>query len=131
MPLTRQQFTKLQRELDDDYRLLLEEVRNELEATDSQQYAELVNRDPTDPGDASIADLLASLNLAAIDRHIGQLRDIDAARARIKDGSYGICSDCRQDIAFERLAAYPTAKRCLPCQQLHERVYASEGTPTL
>lgn len=131
MPLTRQQLAKLQRELDANYRLLLEEVRSELEATDNQQYAELVNRDPTDPGDASIGDLLASLNLTAIDRHIGELRDIDATRARIAEGSYGTCVDCGVDIGFERLAAYPTAKRCLPCQQLHERVYASAGTPTL
>ncbi|HEX8962437.1 MAG TPA: TraR/DksA family transcriptional regulator [Rhodocyclaceae bacterium] len=131
MPLTREQLGRLQRELDDDYRRLLDEVRGELSATDDQQYAELVNRDPTDAGDASVADLLASLNLTTIDRHIAELRDIDAARGRMKDGSYGTCADCHRDIGFERLLAYPTAKRCLPCQQLHERTYAGESTPTL
>jgi RNA polymerase-binding protein DksA len=131
VPLTRQQLSRLERELDADYRRLLEEVRNELDASDNQQYAELINRDPTDAGDASVADLLASLNLAAIDRHIASLRDIDAARAHIRDGSYGVCSDCGREIDFDRLLAYPTARRCVPCQQLHERIYAGEATPTL
>lgn len=131
MSLTRPQLSNLKRELERNHDRLLEEVRNELAATDSQQYAELVNRDPTDPGDASMADLLATLNLAEIDRHIAALRDIEASRLRIREGSYGTCVDCGREISFERLQAYPTAKRCLPCQQLHERLYAGEGTPTL
>ncbi|MGE5468629.1 MAG: TraR/DksA family transcriptional regulator [Ignavibacteria bacterium] len=131
MSLTRPQLSNLERELERNHDRLLEEVRNELAATDGQQYAELVNRDPTDPGDASMADLLATLNLAEIDRHIAALRDIEASRLRIREGSYGTCVDCGREIGFERLQAYPTAKRCLPCQQLHERIYASEGTPTL
>jgi RNA polymerase-binding transcription factor DksA len=60
-----------------------------------------------------------------------ELRDIDAARARLKNHSYGICMSCGDDIGFERLRAYPTAKRCLPCQQQRERTYAHGGTPTL
>ena len=131
MPLTSNQLSKLEQELGADYARLLEEVRTELEASGNETYAELVNRDPTDPGDASVADLLASLSLAEIDRHIVEMRDIDAARSRMKDGSYGLCVDCRRDIEYERLHVYPTAKRCLPCQQQHERTYAGEETPTL
>lgn len=131
MPLKHQQLARLERELDDNYRRLLGEVHSELDARNDEQYAELVNRDPADAGDASVADLLASLNLSAIDRHIGALRDIDTARARIKDGSYGLCAECGGEIGFERLLAYPTAKRCLRCQQLHERIYAGAGMPTL
>jgi RNA polymerase-binding transcription factor DksA len=33
--------------------------------------------------------------------------------ARISNGSFGICSDRNEEIAFERLVAYPAAKRCL------------------
>lgn len=131
MPLNRQQLARLERELDENYRRLLGEVRNELEASNDQHYTELVNGDPADAGDASVADLLASLNLSAIDRHIAEIRDIDAARARIKDGSYSLCSQCGGEIGFERLQAYPTAKRCLRCQQQHERTHAGAGMPTL
>lgn len=131
MPLAPPQISRLRKQVDADYRRLLNEVSAELEASGNQQYAELVNRDPADPGDASVADLLANLSLSEIDRHIAEIRDIDEARSRMNDGTYGVCIDCGQEIAFERLLAYPTAKRCLPCQQLHERTYAGEGTPTL
>lgn len=131
MSLTQQQLSQLKRELDADYGRLLDEVRSELAASGNQQYAELVNRDPADPGDASVADLLASLSLTEIDRHIREMRDIEAAHARIKDGSYGTCVRCGREIAYERLMAYPTAKRCLPCQQHYERTYAGQETPTL
>ena len=43
----------------------------------------------------------------------------------------GICIDCGDAVAYERLAAYPTAKRCLGCQQQRERTYAHQGTPRL
>jgi len=111
--------------------MLLEEVRDELEKTQSQQYVELIDRVPADIGDQSVADALADLNLAIVDRHIQELRDIDAARARVKDASFGVCAACGDEIAFERLSAYPTAKRCLRCQQQRERVYAHEATPKL
>jgi RNA polymerase-binding transcription factor DksA len=38
------------------------------------------------------------------------------ARDRMAQGSYGICEDCGQKIADERLAALPEATRCVACQ---------------
>lgn len=64
---------------------------------------------------------------ALLDHYRNQLADIDAARDRIRDGSFGICDDCGQAIPFERLQASPTAKRCAPCQERHERLYAGRG----
>jgi DnaK suppressor protein len=117
--------------LESNYQTLLEEVRDALESSENQQYVEIINRDPPDSGDEAIGDMLADLNLAIIDRHIQEIRDIEAARTRMKDGSFGTCQDCGGDIGFERLKAYPTAKRCITCQQKHERTYSHEGTPTL
>ena len=54
-----------------------------------------------------------------------------AAREHMKNATYGICIDCGDAVAYERLAAYPTAKRCLGCQQQRERTYAHQGTPRL
>ena len=39
------------------------------------------------------------------------------------DGSYGICSNCGQDIGFERLRANPGAERCIHCQTLFEKTH--------
>lgn len=131
MALTKTQCSKLERELDKQYKSLLEEVREELQNSENQQYVELVDRAPADSGDQATGDELADLNLAIIDRQVRELRDIEATRARIADGSFGICTDCGSDIGFERLLAYPTAKRCFNCQQQHEKTYAHEGNPTL
>jgi DnaK suppressor protein len=50
---------------------------------------------------------------------IGQTRDriagIDAALARVADGSYGSCERCGQPVGAERLAARPAATLCVPC----------------
>ena len=128
---TKAQMSQLKAKLDQRHAALLEEVRDELEASENQQYIEMINASPTDIADESAGDMLADLNLAIIDRHVRDIRDIEAARARIKDGSYGICIDCGDEIGFERLAAYPTAKRCVVCQRQREKTYAHEGTPTL
>lgn len=131
MYLNPTQLSELRAKLETRYQSLLEEVRDELEHSENQQYVELLGRTPADIGDESVADALADLELKIIDRHIQEIRDIEAAKARIGDGSFGTCITCREDIGFERLLAYPTAKRCLPCQQQRERGYAHEPTPKL
>jgi RNA polymerase-binding protein DksA len=117
--------------LDRRYELVVEEVRDALEKSENQQYVELLDRVPADIGDQSVADELADLNLTLIDRHVQEMRDIEAARVRFKDATFGVCIDCGQEIGFQRLLAYPTAKRCIDCQQRREKTYAHEGTPTL
>lgn len=43
------------------------------------------------------------------------LADIDAALARIADGSYGTCAGCGHVIPRERLLARPSARTCIAC----------------
>ncbi|WP_124950970.1 TraR/DksA family transcriptional regulator [Sulfuriferula thiophila] len=128
--LSQTQQAQLVQVMNQRYQALLEQVRDELENS-GQQYIELVGNVPTDSGDAFMGDVLADLNVAMIDRQIHELRDIEAARLRIQNKVFGVCLDCGDPIAFERLMAYPTAKRCMRCQQQHEKAYASENTPTL
>jgi DnaK suppressor protein len=131
MTLSKAQLSKITGALQQRHACLLEEVRDALEKSENQQYVELIGRTPADTGDESVGDMLADLNLGIIDRHIEEIRDIEAAKLRIKEGSFGSCIACGQDIAFERLLAYLTAKRCITCQQQHERTYAHAGTPKL
>ena len=131
MALSKAEMSKLTGALDRRYELVVEEVRDALENSENQQYVELLDRVPADIGDQSVADELADLNLALIDRHVQEMRDIEATRARFTDGRFGVCVDCGQEIGFQRLLAYPTAKRCIACQQRREKTYAHEGTPTL
>jgi RNA polymerase-binding protein DksA len=72
-------------------------------------------------GDSALAETMAGLDLAEAQRDLAELRDIEAATARLADGTYGTCIDCGEAIAPARLGAYPTAKRCTECQGAYER----------
>lgn len=114
-----------------DYQTLLREVHDELANTGDQHRIDLLNREPGDSGDESMANALADFNVAQIDRHVRELRDIEAAFERVRIGEYGVCIDCGVDIGFARLQAYPTARRCIACQERREREYAHEGHPKM
>jgi DnaK suppressor protein len=68
-------------------------------------------------------DPTPDLDEAELSRDQRELGDIEAARRRLADGSYGICTDCGADIGFERLHAEPEAARCIDCQRRHEKTY--------
>jgi DnaK suppressor protein len=55
-------------------------------------------------------------DLALRDRAAQQLELVDAALARLADGSYGTCLRCGGPIALERLEALPWAAHCIACQ---------------
>jgi len=125
------QLDQLARKLKEDYQALVREVREELENSGNQHRIDLLNREPGDSGDESLANALADFNLALLDRHIDGMRDIEAALQRIRNGEYGVCIDCGDAVTFPRLMAYPTAKRCIVCQKQREKLYAQEGRPKM
>lgn len=129
--LTQSQLDQLAKRLNEDNQALLREVRNELEHPADQHRVDLLNSEPGDVGDESMANALADFNVAILDRHIRSMRDIEAALQRIRNGEYGACIDCGDDIDFARLQAYPTAKRCILCQEKREREFAQEDHPKM
>lgn len=129
--LKQSQLDQLATQLRAQYQVLLREVRDELENSGNQHRIDLLNSEPADSGDESMATALADINVATLDHHIQELRDIEAALNRLKEGAFGACIDCGDDIAFERLHAYPVAQRCLRCQEKREREFAQEGHPKL
>jgi len=78
-----------------------------------------------------LADILADLDIATVTRDISELTDVEAALARIEDGSYGTCVDCGEAIGWPRLNAQPTAQRCITCQEKLEVKTGRPGHPTL
>ena len=72
--------------------------------------------DEHDPEGPSIAMQRSesSLMLAQARRH---LDEINAAMARLDDGSYGICASCGRSIPLARLRARPQATRCISCAE--------------
>jgi RNA polymerase-binding transcription factor DksA len=45
------------------------------------------------------------------------LREIQAARTRLVDGSYGRCVYCTAELPLERLEVQPAVASCLTCQR--------------
>lgn len=70
--------------------------------------------DEHDPEGATIAFERSQLD-ALVQQARVRLREIDAASARIADGSYGVCEVCGRPILPERLQARPTARTCIAC----------------
>lgn len=128
--LTNTQVHEFKKQLDKRFLELREEIRLELLESDDQTYIDLAGL-VHDIGEASVADLLVDLQLDSVDRHIREIRDIDAALMRIASGNYGICIECENPIAVDRLKVYPTAKRCQPCQAGYETSRGGLSGPSL
>ncbi|MET9559268.1 TraR/DksA family transcriptional regulator [Streptomyces tauricus] len=45
------------------------------------------------------------------------LAEVEAAFARVRDGSYGSCLDCAKPIPVERLEILPYTRFCVPCRR--------------
>ena len=71
------------------------------------------------------ADLRENLSdepaVAAAQRDAGELRDVEAALARLHDPDFGKCAECDGEIPYSRLHANPAARYCLACQRGKER----------
>ena len=50
------------------------------------------------------------------------LRKIDEAIQRTKDGTYGICDECGDSIAPDRLEARPVTTLCIDCKREQEEI---------
>lgn len=117
-------------QLEERYEELREEIRQDLLDTREEHFIDLAGQ-VRDLEEQSVADLLVDIDLELMDRHVGEARDIEAALSRIDTGRYGVCAGCGEDIPTARLRAFPTAKRCRPCQERYERSHAGNQTPSL
>lgn len=122
MALTSKQSEDLKAIVDERRAALLRELGQDLDRMRTDGLDQVVGAVP-DPGDESVQSLIQDLDQAEASRDLAELRILDAARERLDDGSYGICTDCGADIGFERLHAEPEAARCIECQRRHEKTY--------
>jgi RNA polymerase-binding protein DksA len=128
--LTSAQLAEFKRKLTDRSQALRAEVRDTLLRTDSERYADLAGL-VHDAAEEALADVQVDVNLAEVTRDIEEIRDCEMALKRIAMGTYGNCVTCREPVASARLQAYPTAKRCLSCQQAYDRTRPTRRPPTL
>lgn len=118
--LTPAQRAMLAQQLEARRASLRQEVHAQLDGSDDDRIVGLRRR-LEESDDWGVADGLAELDIAEVRHALAELTNVDAALARMHDGSYGTCADCGEPIAAPRLLAYPTATRCIDCQEAFER----------
>lgn len=128
--LTRQQRNTLQEELAQQLARLKDDARQKMNPDARPDYNDMAG-EVTDSADDAVTDVMIDTDNALAGQRMQQIADTEAALQRIQEGVYGICVQCGTDIAYERLAAYPTAQRCIACQSMYERTHAQGGRRTL
>ena len=129
MALTAEQVQDLKALVERRRAALAREVGQDLDRVREDRLDNVVGAVP-DPGDESVQSLIQELDQAEASRDLSELRTLDTARARMDEGSYGICSNCGQDIGFERLRANPGAERCIQCQTQFEKTHGTQSRTT-
>jgi DnaK suppressor protein len=107
-------------------RELRAEIAGQLRTQDDPRLVGLRNR-LEDTDDWAVADAMAHQDIALVSRDLAELAEVEAAIARLADGSYGECADCGMTIPSARLLAYPTARRCVACQEAAEAARRRAG----
>jgi DnaK suppressor protein len=94
-------------------RRLVEDLRAELHGIVAAQEATPPD-DEHDVEGSSVGYERARVSALLVDAE-GRLAEVSAAAQRLADGSYGRCEMCGGPTGEERLAALPTARRCVSC----------------
>ena len=73
-------------------------------------------------GRLSRLDEMHNQSILVANRNVikNRLVEVKRAKQRIKDDTYGYCTECDDAVAFPRLKAYPEAPMCLDCQKESE-----------
>jgi DnaK suppressor protein len=94
---------------------ILREAQGTLVALQSE------NENHPDLADRASSETDRAIELRARDRQRKLIAKIDAALARIDDGTYGYCEETGEPIALKRLEARPIATLSLEAPERHER----------
>jgi DnaK suppressor protein len=94
---------------------ILREAQETLAALQSE------NENHPDLADRASSETDRAIELRARDRQRKLIAKIDAALARIDDGTYGYCEETGEPISLKRLEARPIATLSLEAQERHER----------
>ena len=80
-----------------------------------------------DEADLAVSETSLSITLRLQERQGQHLIKIDRALGKLEEGSFGLCEQCEEELAINRLKARPVATLCISCkeeQESRERVHA-------
>lgn len=115
MALRKAFLKKARAQLLDMKRHVLRGIRDEV-----REGREGEKDDGRDTYDVASEERDREISFILSDRDRDKLLAIDAALDRIDDKTYGICDECGEEIAEERLKAMPFTRLCVQCQSERE-----------
>lgn len=85
------------------------------------EITELRESGAVDEFDMASINTDSNLEYSISSKQKEELVHINIALFKIKDGTYGICEMCEEEISVARLKAKPQAKLCITCRELSEK----------
>ena len=116
-PLTEEQRAELSRQLEGFLESLGGDIASDREDVRDNQQS---RRGVQDRSEESFAGSVAAVDRAMLHQHEVERREVQAAIARMRDGTYGECMNCGEPIGYARLHVAPSALRCMRCQERAE-----------
>jgi DnaK suppressor protein len=108
------------------FRDVLEARRYELERIRNNRAAIAIER-TADAIDEVQCASERDVAISNLDRESKLLLDVRLALRRIKDGTFGVCLHCEEEISNKRLTALPWTPSCIVCQERADRNEGGRG----
>lgn len=86
-----------------------------------EQGREAIAEDAQDTADQAVFSYQKELLFSRGSHDHGQLSLVKRALERLKEGSFGECAECGNQIGAKRLEALPWTPYCIDCQEKMER----------
>lgn len=117
------------------FQQLFENLKEQILATrlSQKESLQIHKEDTGDEVDRMSSESERALQIRLQTRENSFLKKIHYALHKIKEGTYGLCEDCGEEIELARLQARPTSTLCVACkeeQERTERVYHRSNSQT-
>jgi RNA polymerase-binding transcription factor DksA len=119
--LTHQEVVTLKRRLELEEKVVRDAMHEEFTRRSADRSGEESVQYHETTDDEAIVDALNDAEVVSVTRHADSLRAIERSLKAIAEEKYGACETCARHIGVKRMTANPTATRCMPCQNKHER----------
>ena len=130
MGLTRAQSTELAKRLTALTREVQENIKRTAPKGAEDKSLERAGT-ALDTGDEAVNSVQEEFDHVLHQRYLAELRQLEAAQARLDSDEIDQCAECGGEISAERLLAYPLAMRCIYCQERYEKTHPGSVTPKL
>jgi DnaK suppressor protein len=109
-------YDELKKLLEGRRRALIESLMQKIRSSRDDKSSQKLSN----PVDLAQNEMIIDMDAALVQMQSETLKKINGALRRLKEGTYGNCSECGDQIIESRLRALPFAIRCLDCQKASE-----------